>query len=179
MTFENIVRRWCKAYKRILDSRKNRRFFFTDSRENMIEMAKQWTPKMSPLVVMEGVAEGGGKMERPSMNYPIYFFVRAEKQKDGDAAWMAVQDALDHMRNFLAWLKTKHDQEMDENRDGDFARINLDDALITIDTIGPLGDGWYAVLLQLDRDEPMNLCVDWDLYDDECECNDSDSDGEG
>lgn len=179
MTFENIVRRWCKTHKHIRDSRKNRRFFFTDSRENMIEMAKQWTPKMSPLVVMECVAEGSGKIERPSMNYPIYFFVRAERQKDGDAAWTAVKDALEYACKFLGWLKTKHDQEMDENRDGDFARINLDNALITIDTIGPLGDGWYAVLIQLDRDEPLNLCVDWNEYDDECECDEDDDDGEG
>lgn len=171
MTFEYIVRRWCKIYKPILDSPENRRFFFTDSRENMIEMAKSWTPKMSPCVVMEGVAEGSGSIVRPSMNYPIYFFVRAKKQKDGDSAWLAVKDALDHKNNFLAWLRKKRKEEEQEDiRDGDFTRINLDDAIQDITTVGPLGDGWYAVLLQIDREEPLDLCVDDDLYIEEEEC---------
>jgi hypothetical protein len=134
----------------------------------MIEMAKKWTPSMSPCVVMEGVAEGGGSIERPSMNYPIYFFVRAKKVRDGDAAWLAVKEALSHKDNFLAWLKDKREKELDNgNRDGDFARINLDDVIQDITTIGPLEDGWYAILLQIEREEPLNLCVDEDLYIDE------------
>lgn len=170
MTFESIVRRWCKIYKYIIDNPNNRRFFFTDSRENMIEMAKQWAPEMSPCVVMECVEEGGGPFARPSMNYPIYFFVRALKMKDGDEAWKAVKEAREHANNFLAWLKVRHDRELEDRKDGDFARINLDEAYLNIDTVGPLGDGWYAVLVQIDREEPLNLCVDEELYinDDEC-----------
>ena len=170
MTFEGIVRRWCKLYKNMLDSPKNRRFFFTDSRENMIEMAKGWTPGMSPCVVMEGVAEGGGPIKRPSMNYPIYFFVRAEKARDGDAAALAVKEALMHKDNFLAWLLNSYEKEQEEGvRDGDFSRINLEDAYINIDTIGPIQDSWYAVLLQIVREEPLNLCMNPDLYiDEEC-----------
>ena len=165
ITFESIVRKWCKLYKPILDSPKSRKFFFTDSRENMIEMAKKWTPSMSPCVVMEGVAEGSGSIERPSMNYPIYFFVRAKAVRDGDAAWLAVKEALKHKDNFLAWLRKKREEEEDEGtRDGDFARINLDNAIQDITTIGPLEDGWYAVLLQIEREEPLDLCVDEDLY---------------
>ena len=165
ITFENIVRKWCKLYRPILDSPKSRKFFFTDSRENMIEMAKKWTPAMSPCVVMEGVAEGGGTIERPSMNYRIYFFVRAKNQKDGDSTWLAVKEALQHKDNFLAWLKKKRDEEMDNGvLDGDFSRIDLDNAMQDITTVGPLEDGWYAVLLQLEREEPLNLCVNEDLY---------------
>lgn len=165
MTFETIVRKWCKIYRPILDQPKSRKFFFTDSKENMIEMAQSWTPEMSPCVVMECVAEGGGSIERPSMNYPIYFWVRADKAKDGDAAWMAVKEALEHKDNFLAWLKMKREEEEDKGmRDGDFTRINLDDAIQDITTIGPLQDGWYAILLQIEREEPLNLCVNEDLY---------------
>ena len=165
MTFESIVRKWTKLNREMLDSPENRRFFFTDSRENMIEMAKGWTPAMSPCVVMEGVKEGGGPIRRPSMNYPIYFFVRAEKQKDGDETALAVEMALGHMNKFLSWLIVKHDQELEEGRrDGDFARIDLDDAYIDVTTIGPIQDGWYAVLLQLTREEPLNLCVNPDQY---------------
>lgn len=173
MTFESIVRRWCKIYRPVSDKVNDRRFFFTDSKENMIEMAKQWTPAMSPCVVMECVAEGSGKISRPEMNYPIYFFVRAEKQRDGDEAALAVKAALEHMKNFLAWLKYHHDKELEEDkRDGDFARINLDDAFIDITTVGPIGDGWYAELLQIDREEPLNLCITEELYIDEDEDED-------
>ena len=165
MTFESIVRKWCKLYHPIMDSPENRRFFFTDSRENMIEMAKKWTPTMSPCVVMEGVVEGSGPVERMSMNYPIYFFVRAKAVRDGDAAWLAVKEAMGHMSQFLSWLRDRRNRELDEGvMDGDFARINLDAALLDITTVGPLEDGWYAVLLQIDREEPLNLCVDENLY---------------
>lgn len=164
MTFETIVRKWCKLYTKMLDSPKNRRFFFTDSRENMIEMAKGWTPETSPCVVMECVAEGGGTIERPSMNYPIYFFVRADKAKDGDAAWLAVKNALEHKDKFLAWLRDRHNREISENIDGDYARINIDNIFQDVTTIGPIQDAWYAVLLQLDREEPLNLCVNPDDY---------------
>lgn len=149
----------------MLDSPKDRRFWFTDSRENMIEMAKKWTPVMSPCVVMEGVAEGGGPIRRPSMNYPIYFFVRADKMSDGDSTALAVKMALEHMNKFLTWIIDRHDKEVDEgNRDGDYARIDLDNTFVDITTIGPLGDGWYAVLLQVVREEPLNLCVNPDDY---------------
>lgn len=165
ITFESIVRKWCKLYRPILDCPESRKFFFTDSRENMIEMVKSWTPTMSPCVVMEGVAEGSGTIECPSMNYPIYFFVRAENQKDGDSTWLAVKEALSHKDNFLAWLRKKREEELDEgNKDGDFARIDLDNAIQDITTVGPLTDGWYAVLLQIEREEPLNLCVDDSLY---------------
>ena len=131
----------------------------------MIEMAKGWKPSTSPCVVMESVAEGAGSIERPTMNYPIYFFVRAEKQRDGDKAWLAVKEALSHKDNFLAWLKDKCNKEEEEGtRDGDFSRINLDNTIQDITTIGPIEDGWYAILLQIEREEPLNQCIDEDLY---------------
>ena len=69
---------------------------------------------------MECVKEGDGMIERLSMNYPIYFFVRAEKQKDGDSAALAVEEAVSHMKDFLAWLRDKRNKEIEEgNRDGD------------------------------------------------------------
>lgn len=169
MTFESIVRKWCKLYRPILDSQESRKFFFTDSRENMIEMAKGWEPDTSPCVVMEGVAEGVGTIERMSMNYPICFCVRADKQKDGDATVLAVEEALLHMKKFLSWIKYKHDKDIEVDIDGDYARIDLDNSYFDVGTIGPFGDGWYAVLLQMVREEPLNLCVNPDDYNEE-EC---------
>lgn len=164
MTFHSIVRQWCRLYRPMLDSPQNRRFYLTDSTSGVVELAKGITASYSPCVVMESSVEGGGKITRPSRNYPIYFFVKADKMADGDAAAAAKEEAWFHAQQFLAWLKLKHDDEMDRNIDGDYARIELDNAMLDITTVGPLENGWYAVMIQFERDEPLNLCVDDDLY---------------
>lgn len=127
-------------------------------------MAKGIVPTLSPFVMMEATLEGGGKITRPDFNYPIYFFVRARQMKDGDAAAEAISEAWMHCSNFLAWLMKKHDDEVSRNIDGDFARIDLDSALIDIGTTGAIEDGWYAIYIQFVRAEPLNLCVNEDLY---------------
>ncbi len=159
------------------DSKECRRFFFTDSTAGVVELAKNNSNSMqSPCVVMESDVEGGGPIERPVMNYPVYFFVMAKKMSDGDAAAIAKNEAKMHARRFLAWLKSNHDREIDENKlDGDFARIDLD-GYVSYQTIGPLQNGWYAVLVQMEREEPLNLCVDDDLYIDTCDDTESDID---
>ena len=40
----------------------------------------------------------------------------------------------------------------------------------------PKEDGWYGVMVQFIREEPLNLCIDENLYDDPCDCP---QDGEG
>ena len=145
----------------------NRRFYLTDSTAGVVEMAKKTSDKFSPFVMMESDVEGGGKIARPSRNYPIYFFVKAEKMADGDDAAAAKEEAWWHCRNFLTWLKAKHDEEVAQNIDGDFSRVNLDDVFLDFSTVGPLENGWYAVLLQFEREEPLNLCVDENLYESE------------
>ena len=167
MTFHSIVRQWCKIYKEMLDNEAigNRRFYLTDSQNGTVELAKKLSNKFSPCVLMESAVEGGGKITRPQRNYPITFLVRAREMSDGDAAAEAKEEAWYHCRNFLTWLMVNRERELNENNlDGDFARINLDDAYIDITSIGPLDNGWYGVLLQFDRDEPLNLCIDEDLY---------------
>ena len=164
MTFHSIVRQWCRLYRPMLDSPQNRRFYLTDSTSGVVELAKGIAASYSPCVVMESSVEGGGKITRPSRNYPIYFFVKADKMADGDAAAAAKEEAWFHAQQFLAWLKLKHDDEMDRNIDGDYARIELDDAMLDITTVGPLENGWFGVLIQFERDEPLNLCVDDGLY---------------
>lgn len=165
MTFHSMVRMWCRTYKFMLDSPENRRFYLTDSRAGMVELAKGIKPEMSPCVVMESAVEGGGEIRRPTRNYPIYFFVRARKMSDGDAAAEAKEEAWLHAQKFLSWLLDKHEKELNEGmRDGDFARLELDDAFLDFMTIDPLEDGWYAVLLQIVREEPLNLCVNPEEY---------------
>lgn len=166
MTFHSIVRQWCRIYKPMLDSvtNGNRRFYLTDSTAGVVEMAKSISDKFSPFVMMESDVEGGGKIACPARNYPIYFFVKAEKMADGDDAAAAKEEAWYHCKNFLTWLKARHDQETAENINGDFARIDLDNVYLNFSTVGPLENGWYAVLVQFEREEPLNLCVDENLY---------------
>ena len=172
MTFHSIVRQWCRIYKPMLDSSTNgnRRFYLTDSTAGMVELAKGISNSFSPCVVMESNVEGGGPIERPKRNYPIYFFVRARDMADGDAAAEAKEEAWYHAQNFLAWLRAKRNKELERCIDGDFSRIDLDGALIDIQTCGPIENGWFAVLIQFEREEPLNLCVNEDLYVEECEC---------
>ena len=171
MTFHSIVRQWCKAYKFMLDNPKDRRFFLTDSTAGVVELAKGASLKNSPCVIMESTVEGGGKLTRPQRNYPIYFFVRAKKAADGDAAAVAKEEAWMHAQNFISWLLVKREEELGRNYDGDFARINLDDAYLDIQTIGPLENAWFAVMIQFEREEPLNLCIDESLYPCGCECD--------
>lgn len=165
MTFHSIVRQWCREYRAMLDSPKNRRFYLTDSMSGVVELAKKIATSYSPCVVMESSIEGGGSITRPSRNYPIYFFVKATDMADGDAAAMAKEEAWLHCQNFLTWLLDKREKELGENKlDGDFARIDLDNALLDIQTVGPIENGWFAVLIQFEREEPLNLCVNPDQY---------------
>ena len=168
MTFHSIVRQWCRAYKPMLDSATNgnRRFYLTDSTAGVVELAKGISNSFSPCV--ESSVEGGGKITRPMRNYPIYFFVRARDMADGDAAAEAKEEAWYHAQQFLTWLKSRHDSEIAENINGDFARISMDD-YIDITTVGPIENGWFAVLIQFEREEPLNLCISEDLYIDEIE----------
>ena len=140
----------------------NRRFYLTDSNQGVVELAKNIEPSFSPCVVMESSVEGGGDIKRPIRNYPIYFFCRARDMADGDCAAEAKEEAWFHAQQFLTWLLAR--REKDESVDGEFARIDLDNALLDIQTIGPLQDGWYAVLIQFERAEPLNLCLDPDMY---------------
>ena len=83
---------------------------------------------------------------------------------DGDEAAVAKEEAWMHAQNFISWLLNKREEELEANRDGDFARINLDDAYLDFQTVGPLENGWFAVMVQIEREEPLNLCVDEGLY---------------
>lgn len=171
MTFHSIVEQWCRQYKYMRHNPKkgNKRFYLSEKPMNPADMAQYVCNKESPFVMMFGGIEGDGPIKRPKRNYPVCFFVRAEKQASGEEAAVAMETAWAHAQNFLTWLLDKHEKEVAENIDGDFARLALDDAYLMIDSAGPYENGWYAVQVQIEREEPLNLCVNDDLYD-ECEC---------
>ena len=138
----------------------NRRFYLTDSTAGVVELAKGISNSFSPCVVMESRVEGGGKVAMPVRNYTIYFFVRASKMADGDAAAEAKEEAWVHAKNFLAWLLKRHE---DDVPNGDYGLIDMEDSLM-IDTVGPIENGWFAVCIQFERMEPINTCVDEEMY---------------
>lgn len=162
MTFHSIVRQWCRAYRPILDSATNgnRRFYLTDSTSGVVELAKGIANSMSPCVVMESSVEGYVKGGLVYRNYPVYFFVRARDMADGDAAAEAKEEAWMHCQNFLTWLRAKQE---DDAPNGDYNRIDIGDN-IDIQTVGPIENGWFAVLVQFERLEQMNLCIDKEMY---------------
>lgn len=168
MTFYSIVEKWCAKYKPMRHNPQtgNIRFMFTDSYQGMVEFAKGISNMQSPCVVMESAVEGDGTLARPVFNYPVYFFVRAEKMADGNAAAAAKLEALRHARNFVVWLLTNYRREQDEGSiDGDFARLDLENTQLYYQSVGPIENAWFGVLLQFYREEPLNLCIDENLYD--------------
>ena len=166
MTFQGIVRRWCQIYKPMLDNpyNGNRRFYLTDSTGGVVDMAKSISNKFNPFVMMEGGVEIEGEFTKPFRNYPIYFFVKADKMADGDEAAVAYEEALTHAKKFLTWLWNKHQEEMETNIRGDFAMIDLEQSRLMINSVGPIENGWFAVCVQFERMEPLNLCDNPDDY---------------
>lgn len=163
MVFHKIVREWCKTYKPMLDDEehKNRRFWLADNAEEVRKMPSHIATALSPCVVMENGAEGDIQGGRLTRNYPVYFFVRAWQSVNNDAQMESYEEALYHAMNFYTWLKERH--ENDPTGTGEYSRINME-APMDIQPIGPLEDGWVAVLMQFERVEPINLCVDDNLY---------------
>lgn len=167
-TFYSLVEHWCSIYKPMRHNPKmgNVRFMFTDSYQGLVEFAKGISNLQSPCVVMESAVEGGGTLARPVFNYPVYFFVRAQKMADGNDAAVAKQEALHHTRNFVAWLMANYRKEMNEGpMDGEFARLDLENMSIDYQSIGPIENAWFALLIQFYREEPLNLCIDKNMYD--------------
>ena len=163
MTFHSIVREWCRTYKPMLDSvtNGNRRFYLADDWDGVKAMPKSISTEFSPCVVMENGAEGsidGGLMTR---NYAVYFFVRVDRQVDNDAQVVAYEEALYHALQFYTWLKDRHDR--DENPAGEYGRIDFEHEFY-VQPAGPLEDGWVAVMMQFERMEQIDLCVNEEMY---------------
>ena len=163
MVFHAIVREWCRTYQPMLDNEDNgnRRFFLADNAEEVKKMPSSISTEFSPCVVMENGVEGtieGGKIVR---NYPVYFFVRAWQAVNNDAQMESYEEALYHALNFYTWLKARHEDDPTET--GEYSRINFEYP-IEVQPVGPLEDGWVAVLMQFERLEQINLCVDENLY---------------
>ena len=172
MTFYSIVRQWCKEYIYMKDNEEegNRRFYLTDSTAGTVEFAKNIANTLSPCVLMESDVDGYMRSGLIFRNYPVYFYVRASDMADGDAAAAAKEEAWMHAQNFITWLRVKHEDDPTSTRE--FERINMEDNLY-VQSVGPLENGWFAVLVQFERCEQTDLCIDESLYEDTCDCSSS------
>lgn len=149
----------------MLDSTENRRFYLADGPSMVQAMPKSIATTFSPCVVMENGVEGSIDSGKIVRTYPVYFFVRAEQMANNDKQAVAYEEAWFHAQQFLAWLRVRH--ENDPTETGEYARIDMEDPLY-VQPIGPLEDGWVAVMIQFERMELLNRCVDEDIYIDEC-----------
>lgn len=152
----------------------NKRVFFVNGQQAVVDFAKEAKDALSPCVLFDFTVEGtidGGRVTR---NYPLYFMVKAEPlngtasgMSDGEAAAVALEWAWTHTKAFLAWLQ----QQVYEHRfNEDYSMIDLKDN-IYINTAGPLQNGWWGVVLQLERNESRRLCVNEGDYIVDCECD--------
>ena len=95
----------------------------------------------------------------------------AEKMADGDETAVAYEEALYHALQFYTWLKDRHDR--DEDPAGEYGRISFERGFDVLPA-GPLEDDWVAVMMQFERMEQVNLCVDEEMYVVEDEMDDGD-----
>lgn len=162
MTFHSIVREWCRTYKPMLDSvtNGNRRFYLADDWDGVKAMPKSIATTFSPCVVMENGAEGSIDDGLMTRNYAVYFFVRADRQVDNDAQVVAYEEALYHALQFYTWLRAKHEED---SPTGEYGRIDFENGFY-VQPAGPLEDSWVAVMIQFERMEQIDLCVNEDMY---------------
>lgn len=160
--FYDFVEHWATIYKPMLhqsgERSKNKRFFLTDTYMGMADFMTQIQPQQSPCVVMESNQEGtlGDGIDYP--NYAIYFMVRAERMTDGRAAMLAKVEAKHHLKKFVSYIRQKQAKE-----DPALLHISIDDRL-PYQTVGPMYNGWYGVMLQLSDARQYSNCFNPEDY---------------
>ena len=160
--FFEFVEHWCTIYKPMQhvpgERSKNKRFYLTDTYMGMADFMTNIQPQKSPCVVMESNQEGalGDGIDHP--NYTIYFMVRAERMNDGHAAMMAKLEAKMHLQKFVAYIRQKQQEE-----DPLLSHVSIEDSL-PYQTVGPMYNGWYGILLQLTDAQQYANCLNPDDY---------------
>lgn len=161
--FEDFVEHWCEIYKPLQhmpgERSKNKRFFLTDTTYlGMSDFMSNIGSRASSCVVMESSVEGMVKGGFDMQQHTIYFFSRAKSTQDGIDAREAMLEARGYMLEFLAYLRKKQDDGMEEVQ-----RINLDERN-AYQSVGPLYNGWYGVYITLEDVRQTLLCINEDNY---------------
>ena len=165
--FDNFVEHWASIYKPMLHEAgkygRNKRFFLTDTYMGMVDFMTQIRPDQSPCVVMESNQEGTMTDRFDYPRYSLYFMVRAHDMSDGASAMEAKLEAKQHMRKFIVYLRKKKEyNELHRIKSG-LENIRIEQYL-DYQTIGPMYDGWYGVLISLENLEAYSTCIVQDDY---------------
>lgn len=156
--FFEFVEHWCRIYKPIAhDGERHRQFFLTESFYGLMDFMREIDAESEgPCVIMENMTEGHIDKHEHT-DYTIYFFVRAEEQGDGELARVALNQAKEHARNFIRYIRT-----MKFNEGFPFRNINLSD--VRFQPVGPLYNHWYGIGITLEDIQQFNHCQDESLY---------------
>lgn len=165
--FDRFVEHWASIYKPMLHTPdrygRNKRFFLTDTYMGMVDFMTQIRPDQSPCVVMESSQEGTMTDRFDYPRYSLYFMVRAEDMSDGSAAMDAKIEAKQHMQKFLIYLRRKKEEAEMNRRKSGLENIKIEQYL-DYQTVGPMYDGWFGVLISLENLEAYSACVVADDY---------------
>ncbi len=161
--FEDFVEHWCTIYQPLQhvpgERSKNKRFFLTDTTYlGMSDFMANIGSRTSSCVVMESSVEGTVKGGLDIQQHTIYFFAKAKSTQDGSDAREAMLEAKGYMTEFLAYLRQKQREGMEE-----LQRINLDERN-AYQAIGPLYNNWYGIYITLEDVRQIAICVDKDKY---------------
>ena len=165
--FDKFVEHWASIYRPMLHTPerygKNKRFFLTDTYMGMVDFMTQIRPGQSPCVVMESGQEGTMTDRFDYPRYSLYFMVRAGDMSDGAAAMEAKMEAKRHMQKFITYLRHKKEQAEMLRRKTGLENIKIEQYL-DYQTVGPMYDGWFGVLISLENLEAYSTCVVSDDY---------------
>lgn len=162
MRFDQFVEEWAEKYKPMQhvsgEASKNCRFFYVDNYLSMADFMSSIPKTESPCVVMESNVEGVLNGGKDTAEYTLYFMVKCGTSKpDGRMANAVKLEAKQHMMKFMAYLN-------DRIEDGDRDLKYIETENVQYATIGPLLNGWYAVVLTLVDLKAWNMCVDSNDY---------------
>ena len=161
--FENFVEHWCEIYKPLQhvpgERSKNKRFFLTDTTYlGMSDFMANIGSRTSSCVVMESSVEGTVKGGFDMQQHTVYFFAKAESTQNGADAREAMLTAKGYMHEFLAYMRKKQEEGMQE-----LQHFDLDERNGYL-SIGPLYNNWYGVYITLEDVRQTLLCVNKDNY---------------
>lgn len=165
--FDKFVEHWASLYKPMLHEKgrhgRNKRFFLTDTYMGMVDFMTQIRPDRSPCVIMESGQEGTMTDRFDYPRYTLYFMVRAQDMSDGTSAMDAKIEAKQHMQKFLIYLRRKKEEDELHRRKSGLENIKIEQYL-DYQTVGPMYDGWFGVLISLENLEAYSTCIVADDY---------------
>lgn len=157
--FFQFVEHWATIYKPMQhvpgETSRNKRFFMTNDYLSMVDFAKRLPVNETPSVVMENNMEGQLDDVVDNPEYVIYFMVKSSDMNDSRQVLAAKTEAKEHMLRFVSYLKMKSDSNPDVENYSVSPRYQ---------TVGPIYNGWYGVMITVSLQSVVSQCVAKDDY---------------